>query len=171
LRSFIFPAENSEGKKIDLQIQPQQKIIFIGENINLEGGIISAESGQIELASIGENNRINHGSTLDYSTALTFGDINLTQGSILDVDGEQQGEIRIQGRILLLTDGLLIDADNANTFGKDQGGSVNLNVQDSLSLSGSGQLFTPPGITDIPITKSAIFVALSIKVWRTSPSL
>ena len=128
-------AENSEGKKIGLRIEPQQKIIFIGGNINLEGGIISAEGGQIELASIGENSRINYGSTLDYSTALTFGDINLTQGSILDVDGEQQGEIRIQGRNLLLTDGSLIDADNSTA---SPGKPINITTSESVELVGSG---------------------------------
>lgn len=132
-------AENSEGERVGLQIQPNQTIALIGGNIRFEGGIITAEGGQIELGSVEGNNliniNVNNGLTFDYSNVSRFQDITLNQGSILDVDGEQNGGIQIQGRNLLLTDGSEIDADNSTSkSGKD----LIIKTSESVELVGSG---------------------------------
>ena len=90
---------------------------------------------------MGSNSRINYGLNLDYSETTTFGNITLSQGSIIDVNGEQQGEIRIQGSNLLLTDDSLIDANN-NTV--NPGKTLSITTSDSVELVGNSIISIQP---------------------------
>jgi filamentous hemagglutinin family protein len=128
----------SRGSPLPGLIAPNGKTLaFIGSGVTLAGGNVTAESGQIEVGSVGENSLVNIAPTatgwnFDYSEVNRFEDIQLTNQSALDVSGDDAGSIHLQGRNLSLSGGSAILAQ-VLTAG---GGQIALDASESLSLEG-----------------------------------
>ncbi|MGB3403618.1 MAG: filamentous hemagglutinin N-terminal domain-containing protein [Microcoleaceae cyanobacterium] len=132
----------STADGVGLQVQPGQTLGLIGGNIIIDGGILTAEKGKIELGSIGENSSVNINLnstdfTLDYSDITNFQDIKLSNNALIDVSGEGGGSVQLQGRQISLTDSSRIVS---NTWGDGTGGTLKVNG-DSLILR-EGSLLT-----------------------------
>ncbi|WP_143437798.1 filamentous hemagglutinin N-terminal domain-containing protein, partial [Hydrocoleum sp. CS-953] len=77
------PINRSEANR-GLQVQPNQTLALIGGNINLDGGVLTAEGGQIELGAVAEGRVAfsvlpSGGFAFNYNGVENFGDINLLQ--------------------------------------------------------------------------------------------
>jgi filamentous hemagglutinin family protein len=125
-----FPTGGNPG----LAVRPGQSITLVGGDINLTGGVLTAPSGHIDLASLGPN------ATINLSPTLQLGDgksdrrnIQLTQKSLLDVNALTSGSIQIQGKDISLQDGSLIWAQNRNA---QPGGDITINASKNLLLNG-----------------------------------
>ncbi len=133
----------STADGVGLQVQPGQTLGLIGGNIIIDGGILTAEQGAIELGSIGESSSviINLNSTdfdLNYSGVNQFQDIQLSNSASIDVSGEGGGSVQLQGRQISLTGGSLIQS---NTLGSDSGGILTVNAE-SLTVRDGSQIRT-----------------------------
>ena len=119
-----------------LQVLPGKTLALVGGDINLVDGVITAEQGRIELGSVdgGEVslNLISQGFTLSYQGVQNFRDIRMSQRSLADASGG--GFIRVQANNLSLTNGSLIWIQNQ---GSQQGGTININAERSIKLSGN----------------------------------
>ncbi|MGB3535317.1 MAG: filamentous hemagglutinin N-terminal domain-containing protein [Microcoleaceae cyanobacterium] len=129
----------STADGVGLQVQPGQTLGLIGGNIIIDGGILTAEQGIIELGSIGNNstvtlNQNNTNFTLDYSEVNQFQDIQLSNNALIDVSGEGGGSVQIQGRNISLTESSLIQS---NTLGSEQGGTLKVNAEHLQLQEGS----------------------------------
>jgi filamentous hemagglutinin family protein len=119
-------------------VAPNGKTLaFIGSGVTLAGGNVTAESGHIEVGSVGTNSVVNIAPTamgwdFDYAAANRFEDIQLTDQSALDVSGDDAGSIHLQGRQISLSEGSAMLAQ-VLTAG---GGQIALDASESISLTG-----------------------------------
>ena len=127
-----------------LQVQSGQSLALVGGSVTLEGGSLSAPEGRIELGSVAETGQVSlkpteKGWTLGYEDVQSFKDIQLSQGSVVTASGEGGGEIQVQGRRVMLTDGSRI---LAITQGGKSGGTLTVTASDSVELRTTSGLFS-----------------------------
>ncbi|MGM3307451.1 filamentous hemagglutinin N-terminal domain-containing protein [Anabaena sp. WFMT] len=144
----IFPLSTTRDRNnLGLAVSPGYTLGLIGGNILLNGGILTAESGRIELGSAGQGSigiRIDaQGFAFDYSQTSDFGNIQLSQRALLDVSGAPSGSVQLQGHNIRLRDGSKIFAQNQ---GVTAGGIFQISAQDMIEIWGFS--------TTIPSTSS-----------------
>jgi filamentous hemagglutinin family protein len=122
----------------NLSVKSSNTLALLGSTIDLNGGILLAPEGRVELGSVTEGlvglNTVNQGFYFDYSQVSTFGDINLAGRSLVDVNGINAGSIQVQGRNINLTDGSVLWVQNR---GIQKGGDIKVFAAESLKLSGA----------------------------------
>ncbi|MEH2357218.1 S-layer family protein [Nostoc sp.] len=128
-----------------LQLQPGKMLALLGGNVALDGGLLSAPGGQIELGSITNGsvtlNSIPEGFTLSYPNASSFGDIQIAQralASTRDLSGQWGGAIQIQGKQVSIRDGSLILVQNRSN---QTAGDIAINATQSLQIIGKSPDF------------------------------
>ena len=121
-----------------LRVNSGNTLALIGGNVSLSGGVLTAESGKIELAAVnqgvvGINNDI-RGWEFDYSGVENFGDIELTEKSLADVSGVGNGFVEVTAQNLLLSNGSVLWTQN---LGDAVSGDINVDVSESLIVEGT----------------------------------
>jgi len=129
-----------------LQVQAGKTLALVGGDIQLDGSILTAEAGRIELASIREG-KINliddsKGFSLDNRETSNFGNIQLAQRTLVDVSGKGAGGVNLQGNQLSIKDGSVVMVQNR---GIQTAGDINVRAK-SIELNG--------GIPDTQIRSS-----------------
>lgn len=124
-----------------LRVLPGRTLALVGGDVALEGGYLIAESGRIELGSVARSSLvsltpISSGWTLGYEGVQNFKDILLSQEALVNAGAERGGDIQVQGKSVILTEGSSIQS-----YGYSSGGSLTVNATDSLELMG----FVPRG--------------------------
>jgi filamentous hemagglutinin family protein len=127
------------NRSLGFQVAPEKTLALVGGDVQVEGGILIAEGGRIELGSVGSNDSVNIsptslGLTLDYSKTQAFQDISLSQLAFVDTSGDRGGDIQIQARNLTLSRDSII---SSTTFGTETGGNIVVRASDSIEMSGS----------------------------------
>jgi large exoprotein involved in heme utilization and adhesion len=112
----------------------------------LEGGLLSAPGGLIELGSITSSsvafNSIPQGFAFSYLNTANFGNIQITQralASTRDLSSESGGAIQIQGKQVSIRDGSLILIQNRSN---QTAGNIAINATQSLQIIGKSPDFT-----------------------------
>ncbi len=130
----------------NLQVQPERTLAIVGGDVILEGGVITARGGRIELGSLNNGsvsiNPTTSGWKLGYENVPYFQDINFSKRALVDSSGIGTGSIQIEGRRVTLTDGSVILNQNQGTL---PGGTLNVNASESLSVSGSDPIARTAG--------------------------
>jgi len=120
-----------------LEVQPGKTLALVGGNVSLQGGVLTAESGKVELGSVNEGmvnlNATDYGLSLGYNNISAFKDISLSQHSLIDASGTGSGSIQIQARTLQLNDASLILLQNQGTL---PAGTLKVNASESLQIKG-----------------------------------
>ncbi|MEL6468134.1 MAG: S-layer family protein [Cyanobacteria bacterium J06623_4] len=144
------------GDTIGLQVAPGKTLALIGSGLQFDGGVVTANSGNIELGSLGAGSDITLiptpvGFTADYSQVNQFEDIHLANRSAANVSGfpvqihpsspvqisaTEQGTLQLVGDDIHLTEASLLLGQNgpAATF---PGGDIRIQATGTLSLQGS----------------------------------
>ena len=122
-----------------LRVQPNQTLALVGGDISLEGATLKTAGGRIELGSVAGEGLVsltptNKGFSLGYGGVQNFGNIQLAQQTAVDASGEGGGNIQVIGRRITLNDGSEIEA---STLGSQPGGSLVVNAQELVELSGT----------------------------------
>jgi filamentous hemagglutinin family protein len=122
-----------------LKVKNGQTLALLGGAINLDGGILSAPSGRIELGSVNSGtvalNQTSQSWNLDYRNVNSFQDIMLFKQSLVNASGSREGFIRIQGANITLKDGSLLYIQQNE--GNQSGTSIDLKSTESINLIGS----------------------------------
>ncbi len=123
------------GSNTGLQVQPGKTLALVGGELNIQGGILTAEGGQIELGSVGEGTVSINSTllTLGYTGVPSFHDIHLSQQALVNAGGVTAGSIHVQGRQISVNDASELLIEN---FGTQPGGNITVNAAELLSLSG-----------------------------------
>ncbi|MBW4442060.1 MAG: filamentous hemagglutinin N-terminal domain-containing protein [Plectolyngbya sp. WJT66-NPBG17] len=117
-----------------LQVSTGQTLALLGGDIDIQGGVLTAEQGRIELGSARDGIvNLRTGLALSYPGIQQFGDIHLSQQALVDASGAPGGSIAVQGNQVSLTDGSLLLIQNQ---GEQAAGSVQVNATDTLELNG-----------------------------------
>ncbi|MFN6498657.1 MAG: filamentous hemagglutinin N-terminal domain-containing protein [Nostoc sp. DedQUE01] len=126
------------NNKTGLQVQPGKSLAIVGGNVFLEGGIITAPGGQLELGSVSNGfvsiSPIISGWIMGYKDVSFFKDISLSERALADVSGTGSGSMQIQGRRITLIDGSLFLNQNQGLLAA---GSISVNASEYLEVSGS----------------------------------
>ena len=146
---------NSVAEGVGLTVAPGQNLALIGGNIILQGGIISASDGNIELGSIVGNSvvdlePVNSSFELGYGEATNFSNITLTQGARIETT---EADINLRGDEISLTDGSQITATS--------GGEINIEAGELLIDNGANITTATNGegdAGDITINTSSLSV-------------
>lgn len=131
-----------------LEISEGKTLAFFGSDILMDGGNLTAESGNIELWSvkIGDLNFQlgNNSLTVPKSQSIVdYGDINLSNASSIYVDGESLSGINLYSQNLYLTDGSGIIS---LTKGKITGGNITVNASELVQIQGVSTNQFPGGL-------------------------
>jgi len=118
-----------------LTVATGETLVLAGGEINLTGGNLTAEDGQIALASVGANELLEIGEDWQLNPELVerFGNISLSETASADVSGVGGGNLRVIGANLNLQDG---SALLSNTEGDLPGGEITLDLTEAMTLSG-----------------------------------
>jgi filamentous hemagglutinin family protein len=132
---------NASDDPIGLRVSQGKTLALVGGDITLEGGILSASDGRIEIGSVAGKGEVSL-SPIDwgigYENVQKFGDISL-QKSFINSEGlgEGQGNIYLQGKDINLSDGSVISSLN---FGSDLGGTIKIVASNAVTLEGDSEL-------------------------------
>ncbi|AFY39738.1 filamentous hemagglutinin family outer membrane protein [[Leptolyngbya] sp. PCC 7376] len=134
-----------------LEVNADKNLVLIGGDLNLQGGNLTASTGNIELGAVGANQSVTLESgsfAVDYSNVGTFADITLTDAASAGIIGGDVGRIQVQGRRISLQDGSGIAAQ-INTEGS---GEIFIKASESLIADGRSSYFVSPtpGQSTIP---------------------
>jgi filamentous hemagglutinin family protein len=122
-----------------LSVPAGETLALIGNGVNLNGGVVTTNGGEIYLTSVDSGlvsiNQNQTGFTFAGNDSTKYQDINLTQQSLIDASGEQAGIISLVGKNINLLDASFVLVQNESTSSE---GSINFNAVETLSLSGRG---------------------------------
>ena len=126
----------------NLAVTPGNTFALVGNGITFNGGVVTAESGRIEVGSVAEGqvsiSEISAGWQLGYEGVTQFADLQLLAGSSLlnpNFSPNSAGGIQVQGSNVILERSQI----TAQTLADAPGGNVVVNASESLSLSGVGE--------------------------------
>ncbi|MBW4548231.1 MAG: S-layer family protein [Symplocastrum torsivum CPER-KK1] len=124
---------------VGLQVQPGKTLALVGGEVVLEGGYLRAEAGRIELGGVAGTGSVSlnptaQGWVLGYEGIQNFQDIQVSQGALMDTTGQGGGDIQVQGRRVILTEGSQITSTN---IGSEPGGTLTVAASDSVEVSGT----------------------------------
>ena len=148
-----------------LSLPSQKTLGLVGGELSLTRANLSVSGGRIELGSVGPNSEVTiiqntPDYTLGYTQVKNFQNIQLTQGTFVDVSDRSpifggievgSGIVQVFGRQLTLTDGSLI---SSFTAGEKSGKPLIINASESVALLGTGNLVgnSPTAITSSGLT-------------------
>ena len=126
---------------------PSQTLALVGKEVIVDGGVLLAPSGNIEIASVhqGEVGIANFSEdgeplSLKYDDVEVFGDVTFANRSLLDVSSTPNspqlsgGNVKVQGSNILSTDGSVILNQN---FGENNSGTVSIVASETFQVSGT----------------------------------
>jgi filamentous hemagglutinin family protein len=114
---------------IGLQVQAGQTLALVGQNINLNGGVLRPETGRIELAAVRNGNVELNNWRLNIPATAQLGDINLDRQSLVYARG-----VNLQADHIRLTEGsIALVQSNAPTDGE----GIVIKARESLSIKGA----------------------------------
>ena len=163
LPAGIPPIFNNMG----LAVEPGQTLALVGGDIELNQGSVTASTGQILLGSVVSSGMVGLGATpfglsLNYDKIFNFGNIQITNGSLINTSGLGGGKIDIRGGNVNLNNGRIYAVTLGNIDGRDldinaqqfraqggtqistltvgsgAGGAINIRATDSVETSGLG---------------------------------
>jgi filamentous hemagglutinin family protein len=152
------------GQAAGLTVQPGQSIALVGGNLDLIGGVLMAPEGRVDLASLGANSTIPILANGQLGEAGTDRqDIQLSQKSLVDVNGIRSGSIQVQGQTITLQDGSLIWGQNR---GPQPGGDIRINATDRLTVNGHA-----PDFSSLSTIVNESIGGTIGRTWITAPHL
>jgi len=122
-----------------LAVPEGKTLALAGGNVFIEAGNLFASIGSIELWSVLQG-EVSLNLLGDGKIAMTpaginnnYGDIEVSQTSLIDTTGEGGGNVQIQGRQITFTDGSLIGAE---TYGSLPGGNITIKATETVEVIG-----------------------------------
>jgi filamentous hemagglutinin family protein len=122
-----------------LAVQPGQTLGLVGGAIDLDGGMLAAEGGRVELGAVGPGTQVgldvtNSSLKLNYDGIAQFGDIQLTGRSLVNVSGTPAGSLQVRGRNIRIQDSSVFWSQNRS----DQAaGRIEIQASNDLTLTGN----------------------------------
>jgi filamentous hemagglutinin family protein len=140
--SLLAPYSNDNPTELGLQVAEGKTLALVGGAIAIEGAVLSAPQGRVELASLGNGAFVSiredlGGVGLAYRLGHVVGDrldIQLSNKALIDVNAVDSGSIQVQGRRVDLTTGALLWGQNR---GAATGGDITVTGTDRIFVDGT----------------------------------
>jgi filamentous hemagglutinin family protein len=120
-----------------LSVDSGRTLALVGGSLVLNGGIINATSGHIELGSVssGTVNLDLSTGQFDYANIQQFGDIQMSNQALVNVSGSPAGSIHFQGQTVELAGGSTALSMNQ---GNNQAGNLKIDATESFEMWNGG---------------------------------
>ncbi|MEO0841785.1 MAG: filamentous hemagglutinin N-terminal domain-containing protein [Cyanobacteria bacterium J06643_5] len=116
-----------------LQVQPGKSLFLVGGDITLDGGVLNAQMGRVELSSVKQGivnvNVNNQGFELNIPEDLKSGNIQLSQKALVDAGA---GSIAVNGSSVSLKNGSVLFLQNR---GLHPAGNIDVTATESLEIN------------------------------------
>ena len=126
----------NESTDPGLQVLPDRTLALVGGAVDLEGGILNAPSGRVELGGAADTTvaltPVSDGFALNYEENANFQPIQFLGAAFAGASGEG-GSIQVRGQSLRLADGSLLLVQHDGTA---SGGSIDIDVTDTIEITG-----------------------------------
>lgn len=113
-------------------------IALIGGDLSFNGGVVTAPQGRVELGGVRQGyvglDLIPQGFALNYDRVSDFGNIQLSNRSLIDVNGINAGAIQVYARQISLDHGSVLWTQNR---GVQTTGEIKVSASELLSLNGT----------------------------------
>lgn len=158
------PLVGSGESSMGLRTDQGETLALIGGQVTLDGGILTAPSGQIQIGSVAGGivglSLTPADLSFNYDNVSSFRDIQLSNGALIDASGTLNSQISTQSRNLYLKDRSLILISN---FGDQTFGKINIDATDSVVLTGiANTVNLNPYSSGVAITKGILSQNLSM---------
>ncbi|MBD2497915.1 S-layer family protein [Nostoc sp. FACHB-280] len=139
--------DRSIDSNLGLQVLPGKSLIFVGGNVSLDGGILQAPGGRVELGGLAAPGIV--GLNFDNNLQLSFpvdvarADISLTNASTINVVAENSGSIAVNAHNLDLFRKSTLVAGIGTELGEvgSQAGDITLNATGAVKFEERSQIF------------------------------
>ncbi|MEL6353013.1 MAG: S-layer family protein [Cyanobacteria bacterium J06627_28] len=155
-QASIFAPHVQLGATQGLQVVPGNTLALIGNGVLLNGGIVTANSGNLELGSVGAGSSVSLLSTpvgflADYRQVETFSNAELLNQSLANVSGvpvqpfpgapfrvfsSSQGSVQVVGQNINLQNESVV-LGQSGAAATSPGGRIRVHANETLSLQGS----------------------------------
>lgn len=124
---------------VGLQVNSEETLALIGGEVELDGGLITAPGGQVELGGLSAAGKIGieENGSLTFPDGVARADISMTNGAVIDVRADGGGEISINARDLLISGASELVAGIAENSGSldAQAGNITINATETIAVS------------------------------------
>ncbi|MEH2437065.1 MAG: filamentous hemagglutinin N-terminal domain-containing protein [Nostoc sp.] len=137
------PVKPIQVNEAFLFVPESQNLVLLGGDVNLEGAIVYAPDGRIELGGLAAGGTVglnidNNNFRLSFPESVARGDVSFTNLTTVSASGEGGGGIQIYGRRVTFD-----SSDIAvNTLVSKSGGTLGVNASESVELLGGSRLLT-----------------------------
>lgn len=129
------------GEQSGIRVKPGQTLALLGGGITINGGVVAAPGGKIELGSVAKGivdlDLSDSQLSLNYENVTTLENIELRSQGLADASGTESipgGSIQVQGRQLSLNDGSLLLVQNQ---ADGSAGAISVDTSESVTISGT----------------------------------
>ena len=128
------------GEQWGIRVKPGQTLALLGRGITIDGGVVAAPGGKIELGSVAEgivDLDSDSPISLSYENVTAFDNLELRSQGLADASGTESipgGSIQVQGRQLSLNDGSLLVVQNQSD---GEAGAISVDTSESVTVSGT----------------------------------
>lgn len=127
-----------------LRVNPDQTLALVGGNVQINGGILQAPGGRVEVAGVGSGGEIglNQDLSLNVPDGIPRADVSLSNGAAINalnaVTGDG-GSISIYGQNITVSGGSLLTTGVAENLGISNGesGDIRLNAAATVAIDSS----------------------------------
>lgn len=139
-RDAILSPYISTGSNSGLKVEPGQTLALIGAKVNMNGGVLKAPGARIEIGSVGSSQELvkidstAQGLAFDYNNVSNFGNISLSQKSLVSTSGINAGSIQVSGKQVSLNDGSILWIQNQ---GIQRAGAIQVTATDKIEVNGA----------------------------------
>jgi filamentous hemagglutinin family protein len=138
-------ATNSSSKLVGLQVKPGRTLALVGGDVGLDGGILNAQDGRVEIAGVAGPGAVGlfvdgNGLRLSFPDSVARANVYLDNGAEVNVRASGGGSIAINAQNLNLTQGSKLKAGIASGLGlgDTKAGNIEINSTGNVSFNGEG---------------------------------
>ena len=121
-----------------LRVKSGNTLALVGGEVSLNGGVVAADSGRVELGGVKEGfiklNSTTQSWSLDYNDVENFGDVKLDSMALADASGVGSGSIKLQGRNISLRNGARAIVESR---GLESGEKIQATATESIEIIGT----------------------------------
>jgi filamentous hemagglutinin family protein len=108
-------ANNSSSTSVGLQVNPGRTLALVGGDVRLDGGLLQAANGQVELAGVSGSGTVNlqvnnNNLSLSFPVDIPRADVSLSNAAKVDVTDNGAGSVGITARSIDISGGSKISA-------------------------------------------------------------
>ncbi|MBD2126949.1 filamentous hemagglutinin N-terminal domain-containing protein [Microcoleus sp. ZQ-A2] len=127
-----------------------QSLLLLGGNVNVEGGVLVAPGGRVELGGLSEPGTVQlnadgNNLSLSFPNNIARADVSLTNGSLVAVSGGGGGSIAVNARNLTISgeSGLIAGIRSGLGAIDAKAGNIEINATDTVTIDGTSSTNFP----------------------------